>query len=287
MKNYSRRTIGNGNSPKLARCYFKFFSFQANYSNFRIPDHKIKLPRDTSILWADWSPTSTEPLLAITDVNGHVFLSNLDGSSINRIVYSQRCNICTDMELPIVAWFREGIILRTTFCQIRFFTRNPRTSSWRKEWYVKSETRPYVLVTHPNENRFFYSTLEGYLMQIDFTEDDAAPKVLMVLNYGVAYRFADFIYPWCHHLVVICDAKKELIVVECYGGKPLSSIDPEIESEITCQVSHPDFPLVVLGTENGEVVFVTFTEPIEPRIVARVRLQRTPIDLIKFSNTGR
>lgn len=265
----------------------RFFSLEVNYPDFRILDHEIKLPRDTSILWADWSPTSTEPLLAITDVDGHVFLSNLDGSSINRIVYSQRCDICTDVELPIVAWFREGIILRTTFCQIRFFTRSPRMSLWRREWYVKSEARPNVLVTHPYENRFFYSTLEGYLMQIDFTEDDAAPRVLMVLNYGAAYRFADFIYPWCHHLVVICDGMKELIVVECYEGKPLSSIDPEIESEITCQVSHPDFPLIVLGTENGEVVFVTFTEPIEPRIVARVRLQRTPIDLIKFSNTGR
>ena len=80
---------------------------------------------------------------------------------------------------------------------------------------------------------------------------------------------------------------RDTSTVECYEGTPIASVDLETDGEIVCQVSHPDFPLVVVGTEIGEVIFVAFTEPTEPRIVARVRLQRTPVDLIKFSNTGR
>ncbi|XP_043526781.1 cilia- and flagella-associated protein 43-like [Frieseomelitta varia] len=253
-----------------------------------VKDYEIKLPKDRPILWIDWNPTSTEPLLAITDVDGHIFLSNFDGSSVNRIVLSTRCGVCTDVELPMAAWFRDGIVLRTTFCQIRFFSRSQRTSSWRMDWYVKLETKPYILAVHPSDDhRFFYYTLEGHLMQIGFTEKDETPRAHRYIDYGATCRYADFVYPWCHHLVVSCDTRKELIVVECYEGTPIASVDLETDGEIVCQVSHPDFPLVVLGTEKGEVIFVTFTEPTEPGIAARVRLQRTPIDLIKFSNTGR
>ncbi|OAD57469.1 WD repeat-containing protein 96 [Eufriesea mexicana] len=268
---------------------FKFTChFRINCFNIQILDHEVKLPKDEPIVWVDWSPTSTEPLLALTDTEGHIYLSNFDGSDIYRIVYTQRCGICTNIEVPRVAWFRDGIVLRTTFCQIRFFKRNPRTNEWRREWYVKSETRPHFLVTHPFGNQcLFYYTLEGYLMQIEFADDADNPKVVRYLDYGATYRFADFVYPWCHHLVVMCDAKKELIVLESYEGTPVASIDPEIESEVSYQASHPDFPLVILATEQGELVFTTLAEPGDPKIVARLRLQRTPIDLIKFSNSGR
>ncbi|CAL7945361.1 unnamed protein product [Xylocopa violacea] len=252
-----------------------------------LKDHEIKLPKEVPILWVDWCPTSREPQLAVTDVDGHIYLSNYNGSDVQRIVLSQRCGICVELETPLVSWFREGIVLRTTFCQIRFFARNIRTNLWRKEWYVKSETRPYILLTHPlRNNLFFYYTLEGYLMQVDFPEDSGTPQITKYLDYGATHRFASFVYPWCHHLVVTCDLK-ELTVLECYEGIPVSTVDPETRGEISSLTSHPDLPLTILGTEHGELILLSLVEPTDPKIVARLRLQRSSLDLIKFSNTGR
>ncbi|XP_076766960.1 cilia- and flagella-associated protein 43-like [Xylocopa sonorina] len=252
-----------------------------------LKDHEIKLPKEVPILWIDWCPTSREPQLAITDVDGHIYLSNYNGSDVHRVVLSQRCGICVEIETPLVSWFRDGIILRTTFCQIRFFARNARTNLWRKGWYVKSERTPYILLTHPSRsNLFFYYTLEGHLMQVDFAEDSDTPQINRYLDYGAVYRFASFIYPWCHHLVVTCDLK-ELTVLECYEGTSISTIDSETRGEISSLVSHPDFPLIISGTEQGELIFLSLVEPIEPKIVARLRLQRSSLDLIKFSNAGR
>ncbi|XP_076231362.1 cilia- and flagella-associated protein 43-like [Calliopsis andreniformis] len=252
-----------------------------------LKDHEINLPKKIPIHWVDWSPTSTDPLLAITDKDAHVYLSNYDGSEINRIVISQRCGVCIDFELPMLRWFREGIILRTTFCQIRFFTKNPKTQKWRKEWYIMSTTRPCFLVAHPvHNNWFFYHTLEGYLMQIDFLEGEEVPEIKKYFDYGAVYRYADFVYPWCHHLVVIDDLK-ELKVVECYSGLVVAELDPEIEGEINSQASHPDYPLIVLGSTHGELVFVSLIDPNKPKVVASLLLQRRPLDLIKFSHSGK
>ncbi|XP_043259682.1 cilia- and flagella-associated protein 43-like [Colletes gigas] len=252
-----------------------------------LKDHEVKLPKGESIMWVDWSPTSNDPLLAITDQDGHIFLSNYDGSNVYRIVLSQRCGVCLDIELPMVRWFREGIVLRTTFCQIRYFKWNARTDRWQREWYVKSTTKPCFLVTHPFRNEWlFYHTLEGYLMKIDFSKETNVPAIEKYLEYGAVYRFVDFVYPWCHHLVVT-DNPKELVVLESYNGTPVSMIDPEIEGDISCQASHPDYPVTVLGTSQGELVFVSVADPYEPRIAARLRLQRAPLDLIKFSHSGR
>nr|XP_031849142.1 cilia- and flagella-associated protein 43 [Nomia melanderi] len=249
--------------------------------------HEVKLPGEVPIQWVDWCPTSTEPLLALTDTNGHIFLSNFDGSDVQRIVLSQRCGVCMDFELPIVRWFREGILLRTTFCQIRYYVKNSRTNRWQKDWYLKLETRPRILVTHPLKSDWcFYHTFEGYLMQLEFPKDTGTPVVNEYLRYGASFKFMDFVYPWCHH-VVGTENMKELTVLEAYSGTQTSVVDPEIQSEITCQVSHPDYPLIVLGSQQGELVFVSFVDPEEPRIVAFLRLQEKPLDLIKFSHSGR
>ncbi|XP_076388248.1 cilia- and flagella-associated protein 43 [Megachile rotundata] len=238
-------------------------------------------------MWIDWCPISSEPLLAITDIDGHIFLANYDGSNVYRIVLSQRCGVCMDLELPIVYWFRDGIILRTTFCQIRFFTKSPRKDSWQRQWYVKSVTKPYILAIHPfKKDRFFYHTLEGYLMKIDFSEEYENPMITQYLDYGEIHRFVDFVYPWCHHMVVT-DNSKELSVLECYSGTTVSMLDPNIDGDMACQISHPDYPMIVLGTTQGELIFVSLVQPTTPRIVASLKLQRKPLDLIRFSYSGR
>ncbi|KZC03850.1 WD repeat-containing protein 96 [Dufourea novaeangliae] len=249
--------------------------------------HEITLPHKVPILWVDWCPTSSEPLLALTDPDGHVYLSNYDGTNIRRIVLSQRCGVCIDIELPIIRWFRDGIILRTTFCQIRYYLKNTKTNKWQKVWYLKLETKPSLLVTHPlKHDWFFYYTLEGQLTQIDFSKDIETPVVKNYLDLGANFKFMDFVYPWCHHLVGT-DNSKELIVLETYSGVRVSIMDPDIEGEITCQASHPDYPLIVLGSQQGELVFISFVNPEEPKVVACLRLQRRPLDLIKFSYSGR
>ncbi|CAK9809620.1 Cilia- and flagella-associated protein 43 [Anthophora quadrimaculata] len=249
--------------------------------------HEVKLPKESPILWVDWCPTSKEPLLAITDIYGHVYLSNNDGSNVYLIVLSQRCGICLEIEAPLVGWFRDGIILRTTFCQIRFFKRNPRMDMWKKEWLLKSETRPYILMIHPSNNvRFFYLTFEGFLMQLEYPEDNATPKIEKFHNLGCLYKFVDFVYPWCHHLVVTCQSK-ELMILESYEGSTVATLDIDIDNEITCQASHPDFPFVCFGTTKGEVVVVSLIQPEEPKVLAKLRLQRSSVDLLKFSYPGR
>ncbi|XP_078052149.1 cilia- and flagella-associated protein 43-like [Augochlora pura] len=262
------------------------------YDNFikRHPlfsDHEIKLPHHDPIAWVDWSSTSLEPLLAITDRNGHIYLSNYDGSNVYRIVLSQRCGICLEYESPIIKWFGEGLILRTTFCQIRYYSKNAKTQKWNMTWYVKLETKPCLLITHPVKTDWcFYHTFEGFLMEIIMPKSGDYPMVENCLNYGASFKFMDFLYPWCHH-VVGTDDLKELVVLESFSGSQLTTIDLEIQSEITCQLSHLDYPMIVVGTQQGELIFVSFAAPEEPKIVAFLRLQEGPLDLIKLSYSGR
>ncbi|XP_011695160.1 PREDICTED: cilia- and flagella-associated protein 43-like [Wasmannia auropunctata] len=257
-----------------------------------LKDHEVKLPGDAVIRGIDWCPTNrspNDPLLAITDADGHVYLSNYDGTNVLRVVFSQRCGICVDIEAPIVHWFRDGIILKTTFCQIRYFKKEPTTDVWRKQWYVKSTHKPHILVAHPSKNWLFYYTLEGYLMQMVFPEDESArvmPSVHRYLHHGGKYRFVDFLYPWCHHLVATDDLK-ELTIFESYSGSEIARVELDIEGSISAQASHPDDPLIVVVSDHGEMIILGVTDPEQPTILAYFRLQMKLLDLIKFSHSGK
>jgi len=235
----------------------------------------------------DWCPsTPNDPLLAITDVDGHIYLSNYDGSNILRIVFSQRCGICANIEIPAICWFRGGIILRTTFCQIRYFKKEPTTDRWRKHWYVKTIYKPYILIAHL-KNWLFYYTLEGYLMQMVFSEDeDMTPTIHRYLHHGGKYHFIDFLYPWCHHLVATDDLK-ELIILESYSGSEVSKVELNIEGSISAQASHPNDPLIVVVSDQGEMTILSVTDPEQSTILAYFRLQRNPLNLIKFCHSGK
>ncbi|KAM0735838.1 Cilia and flagella-associated protein 43 [Formica fusca] len=253
-----------------------------------LKDHEIKLPQEAMIFDISWCPTSNQPLLAITDKDGHVYLSDYDGTNIHRIVVSQRCGICVDIEIPAVCWFREGIILRTTFCQIRYFKKEPKTNAWRKQWYVKSIYKPHILVAHSFRNDwFFYYTLEGYLMQMIFPEDTGTiPTIYRHLHYGGKYQFVDFLYPWCHHLAVT-DELKELTILECYSGSEVSKVELDMEGVISAQTSHPDDPLIAVISDQGEMTIVGIANPEQPTILTYFRLQRKFLDVIKFSPSGK
>ncbi|XP_018345203.1 PREDICTED: cilia- and flagella-associated protein 43-like [Trachymyrmex septentrionalis] len=253
-----------------------------------LKDHEIKLPQEATICGIDWCPnTPSDPLLAITDIDGHVYLSNYDGTNILRVVFSQRCGICTNIEIPVVCWFHGGIILKTTFCQIRYFKKKPKTDVWHKLWYIKAYDIPYILIAHPSKNWLFYYTLEGYLMQIIFPEGESTmPTIHTYLYNGGKYRFVDFLHPWCHHLAATDDLK-ELSIFESYSGSEVSKVELDIEGNISALVSHPDDPLIVVVSDHGEMVLLGVTDPEQPMILVQFRLQRTPLDLIKFSHCGK
>lgn len=236
----------------------------------------------------DWCPVQNDPLLAITDIDGHIYLSGYDGTNIRRIVTSQRCGICVDIELPEICWFRGGIILRTTFCQIRYFQKDPKTDLWHKQWYIKSVLRPYILAAHPfKDDWLFYYTLEGFLMQMIFPESgNNAPRIQRHLHNGGSYRFVDFVRPWCHHLVVTDDLKG-LAILESYSGNEVAKVELDIEGVISDQAAHPDDPLIVVISDQGEMVLLGITDPEQPTILARFRLQTESLDLVRFSHSGK
>lgn len=236
----------------------------------------------------DWCPVQNDPLLAITDRDGHIYLSNYDGTNVRRIVMSQRCGICVDIEMPAICWFRGGIILRTTFCQIRYFQKDPKTNSWRKQWYIKSISKPYILVAHPfKDDWLFYYTLEGYFMQIIFPEgENIAPSIQRHMHNGGRYRFVDFVRPWCHHLVVTDDLE-ELTILESYSGGEVAKVKLNMEGVITAQAAHPDDPLIVVVSDQGEMVILSVIDPEQPMILARLRLQTTALDFVRFSYSGK
>ncbi|XP_046822156.1 cilia- and flagella-associated protein 43-like [Vespa crabro] len=253
-----------------------------------LKDHEIKLPKNEPIRWVDWCPLPGDPILAITDHDGHIYLSNEDGTNVYRIVYSQHCGLCNDYEMPSICWYRDGIILRTTFCQICYYKKYINNDVWNKEWCIKSTTKPYILIACPLKNDWlFYYTLEGYLMQIYFLESHTIPLIQEYYYHGANYRYLDFVYPWCHHVVVTSDNSKDLTVLECNTGMEIARISPETIGDISCQASHPDYPLIALTTNKGEVIFIRIINPKNPEIIVNMRLYKKPLNLIKFSSSGR
>ncbi|XP_050452544.1 cilia- and flagella-associated protein 43-like [Cataglyphis hispanica] len=254
-----------------------------------LKDYEIKLPGEEAMIFGiSWCPTSNYPLLAITDKDGHIYLSDYDGTDIQRIVVSQHCGICVDVSVPAVCWFREGIVLRTTFCQIRYFKKEPKTNVWHKQWYIKSIYQPCILVAHPFKNDcLFYYTLEGYLMQMIFSEEAGRkPTIYKYLYNGGKYQFVDFLYPWCHH-VAVTDEFKEMSILECYSGNEISKVELNMDGFISAQTTHPNDPLIAVISDQGELIIVGVTNPQQPITLTYFRLQRNFLDLIKFSRSGK
>lgn len=124
-------------------------------------------------------------------------------------------------------------------------------------------------------------------MQMVFPEDGGAtPTIHKYLHHGGRYRFVDFLYPWCHHLAATDDLK-ELTILESYSGNEVSRVELDMEGGISAQTSHPDDPLIVVVSDKGEMIILGVTDPERPTILAHFYLQRNPLDLIKFSQSGK
>lgn len=247
---------------------------------------KVLLPDDMEPVNVDWSTDHGNIQLAIVDKHGHVYISNKDGSEVHRVVFSQRCGLCLEYESPAVCWFLGGIMLKTTFCQIRFYKKK-QGSNWRRERYVKSKFKPYLLTRHPSESsKLFYFTTEGFLIEMNLTDGEEALNINDQFYYGGIYNFVDFIYPWGHDLVVI-DNFFVLYIIDVITASVIGKLKMELEGEIIQVISHPDYPIVAMITTNGELALVTVHVPEKPSLAFKYRLQNDELDLLKFSQCGK
>lgn len=270
--------------PKLGKLSIWEVIVAGKIVNLR--NHEVILPNKALVSDINWCPVNEKPLLAITDKDGHIYLSNRTGSNIERIVISQRCGVCLDIEPAAICWFSGGIVLRTTFCQIRFYKKD-KDDVWRKQWYIKTTTNPCVLTSCPFKNdSLFIHTLQGHVMQLAFDEGQKTPVLETRVFYGGVIKHVEFVYPWGHHLVVV-DNSITLGVVESYGGTEIERFDLDMLGDIRYVASHRYFPMVAVTSIQGEVVLISMLEPKKPRILGRYHLQKEKLDLIKFSQSGR
>ncbi|XP_012281681.1 uncharacterized protein LOC105700427 [Orussus abietinus] len=254
--------------------------------NVLLKEHPVTLPHRALATDVDWCPTSEEHLLAVVDQHGHIYLSNEDATHVYRIVLSQRCGICVEVERPEIRWFREGIVLRTTFCQIRYYRKNEK-NQWRREWYLKTTKKPSNLTSHPfKHDRLFYHTFEGHMMQIDFSGNAKLPTIQRRFHYGGIYRFVEFVHPWGHHLVVV-DNPRDIEVLDSFSAVQVGQLELGLMGDITGMRSHLDHPMVAVITDRGELALVGLLNPTEPRVLLRYHLQRNGLDLLKFSQSGK
>lgn len=250
----------------------------------------IKLPRGEHVTAAIWSPEPGPPTLGILDKDSHLYILSHEATVPTRIAQTLRCSECAEIEVSDICWYRGGLVLKTTFCQIRYYKKlsgeGPR---WSKIWMVKVSTHPWLLVSHPfRSDRLFYHTREGHLMQLEVPDDFDSmtqPGTVAHLCRGSFYRFIDWIYPWGHHLTVI-DKAKELSILETDTGQEVSRVNLEISGYVSCLVSRSDMPLLALTSSSGEFVLLGICDPEKPLTLAQFHLHRDDLDLLKLSYSG-
>lgn len=265
----------------------KLLIWEMILSPILLSSEEVLLPKNSHPVDCEWSPDSDDPILAIVDDHGHVYISNKEGCEINRVIFSQRCTLCTNYEIPIVCWYRDGIILKTTFCQIRYYKKY-NENNWKREWCLKTTFKPCLLSSHPfKKDKMYYYTLEGYLDEICMLQGTSSkqPNIEKKLYLGDDYRLVNFIYPWGHHLVVIND--KILSVIDAFDANELIKFNIDVDGDIIQFLSHMDYPLIALTTKNGELLIIALHQPEKPSIIRRCWLQNNPLDLLVFSHCGR
>ncbi|XP_046615364.1 cilia- and flagella-associated protein 43-like [Neodiprion virginianus] len=248
----------------------------------------VKLPHGERINAATWSPEPGPPTLGILDESCHMYVLQHDTTVPTKIAQTQRCSECVDIEASDICWYRGGLVLKTTFCQIRYYKKTTESNHWYRIWMVKLQTHPYLLTSHPfKTDRLFFHTLEGDLIQLEVPDepDTATPGMVTHLQRGGFYRFFNWIYPWGHHLTAV-DNDTDLGVLETHTGKEICRINLEMSGSVSRLTSRRDLPLVALTSNTGEFTLVGICEPKQPLILAQYHLHREDLNLLKFSYSG-
>ncbi|KAH0539419.1 hypothetical protein KQX54_004699 [Cotesia glomerata] len=249
------------------------------FSSLVITKEEIVFPSEALPVYVDWS-SDVEAQLAIVDRHGHIYIKNTEG--ITRVVLSQRCGVCLEYEVPSVCWFLDGLMLKTTFCQMRFYKKNEK-NIWRRQHYVKSDHKPRFFLPHPVEKeKLFYFTTEGSLMQLQINHQITNE---LKFHYGGVYQFADLVYPWGDHVAAIEGSR--LSIISIADGNQVGILDFASGVKVSGLKSHLDYPLLAITFDSGELYLTAVHQPDRPVLLFKFHLQRRKLDLAKFSACGR
>lgn len=246
----------------------------------------LVLPNRAVVKDVAWRPDSSVDILAIADRDGHIYLSNANGTEINLIVLSQRCEACLEIEPAALCWYRGGIILRTTFSQVRFYQKEADGTNWKKLWFKKFENYPCVLTSCAYRyDRVYIFTKQGHIIQMVFHENMDCTLVERYFK-GGRFKFLSFVHPWDNNLVVV-DQDWTLVVVTVENGARIIGIKLKLDGDITSMMSHPDYPLIIACTDGGEVIFVSIFHYHKPKILGKFLIQLEPLQTLRISKNGR
>jgi hypothetical protein len=244
-------------------------------------EHNIILPMKAVVKDMAWCPDSSD--LAIVDNNAGIYISNATGSEIKFIILSKRCNINSQIECPRICWYNGGIALYTLH-QLHYYQKNNFSS---EIWSVKCKNSILSLISHPLRNdRFFYITINGQIVQINCTEDNSEPKLHVIHFLRGKYLFVDFIQPWEEYIIAIDDSM-DLSVIQANKGTEIASLKLETIGKITSMASHPKYPLAVACSNKGEVIFVSLLHYHNPKTLGKYTLQSEILDIMRISSSGR
>lgn len=248
--------------------------------------NEIVLPNQALVRDVAWRPDSSNDVLAITDRDGHIYLSNAIGTEINRIVVSERSNVSNKIEPDALCWYRGGLVLRTTFYEIRYYIRDAANGGWKMLWSKTLEPYPCALTSFPLRNdRVYFFTKQGHIFRMDF-DDKLACTLQETYFKGGRFKFLNFVHPWDEHLVCL-DQDMSLIVISNQEGARVVKLDLNLQGEVTYMVSHQDYPLIIACTDGGEVIFVSLLHHNEPKILGKYLIQLEALQLLRFSKFGR
>ncbi|XP_028982154.1 cilia- and flagella-associated protein 43-like [Diachasma alloeum] len=246
---------------------------------------EVTLPKRALPVDIDWSPDASDPFLAIADDSGHVYLCKKNWDEPKRIVFSQRCATCLDYEVPVLSWFTDGILLKTTFCQMRFYRKGDDT--WRRQWYIKTLLKPHILSADIfKKDRLIFFAGQGDVMEMTLAVGETSPKIDKIFDYGSGFKFLEVIYPWGHHVAAV-DHLKNLVIMASHSGEEIGRLELSVEGDIVNIISHLECPMILVSTSAGEICSVSLHDYQNPRVLSKYQFEKHQMDLLKFSQCGR
>nr|XP_011296728.1 PREDICTED: cilia- and flagella-associated protein 43-like [Fopius arisanus] len=252
--------------------------------NFICSCEEVTLPKRAIPIDVNWSSDQADSSLAIADESGHVYIWSKNGE-LCRIVLSQRCATCLDYEVPVVSWFSDGILLKTTFCQIRFYRKGE--DKWKRQWYIKTLLKPYIFSVDPfTKNRMIFFEDQGDLVEMSLLMGEVYPRVNKIYSYGSCFKFLSLVYPWGHHLAA-ADDSKNLVMMRSHDGEETGRLNLPVEGDVLNIISHLEYPMILISTSAGEICAVTALDSQNPRVLCKYQFEKIHLDLLRLSYCGR
>ncbi|XP_043274409.1 cilia- and flagella-associated protein 43-like isoform X3 [Venturia canescens] len=244
-------------------------------------NYTSKVNRIVSTSW------SSDGNLFECDANGNVVLNSNDGKRRHLIVQGDENHALDSKNDPLIETFRSGIVLVNRQSEIIFY-RKPTSSErriksgapWKFVWSIQARSHP-VFVTRSCENVLFYCH-EGEIIELSSNEDEISPKIETIVCQGSEYKILTPLNPRGEHIVAI-DRFDRLHVLHSLAGQLLSTVYLGTFGSVNCAASHPNSPLIAIGTTTGKFLVVNLSEISQPTICETIHLGREALGLLRYS----